>query len=75
MTYEIVRFLPVEEKDYDDNPAVLVCVTSNQHHVDTMNKDGETVSSLKCKSFPHALMHAAMLLVYIPGVDYTVEGG
>ncbi len=72
MTFEIVKFVPTNEANHD-NPAISIAVTFDQFHVDCIDVAGETISSLKCQSFAHALMHVAMLLIYSPTVDYTVE--
>lgn len=73
MSHSIVAFLPINEVDYD-NPSIEICVINDQFYVDSIDVVGETVNSLKCESFAHALMRAAMLLIYTPNVKYTVEG-
>lgn len=72
MSHVIVRFFPINDADYN-SPAIDISQTLDQYHVDTIDVAGETVSSLKCESFAHALMHAAMILIYNPTVKYSVE--
>lgn len=70
---EIVRFIPVDERDYKDNPALEISEKDGTFRVDAINVAGEAECTGECSTFTSALAYVVTVLAGTPHVEYTVE--
>ncbi len=70
----LITLMPANEDDYPKHPAIVLSLTKDQYHVDTINVDGSIDTTTKLPNLTASLAYITYAVAqYGDDVEYVVE--